>query len=153
MSAMNAPTSATGKGLWLLGVGLLALGVLLGRAIFPLEVPKPFVVEKRVEVPVERIVEKRVEVPVEVVKYVDRIVPVEKVVYRDREPAAVEPGRVAWRKLELGLSMDDVRGILGEPREIGVIGTYVTWHYGDNILGGNVRFLNGKLRYWDEPSR
>jgi hypothetical protein len=68
------------------GAGLLFVGLLAGRAFFPLEIPTPFVVEKekRVEVPVDRIVEKKV--PVEVVKYVDRFVerlvevPVEKVV-------------------------------------------------------------------------
>jgi hypothetical protein len=32
--------------------------MLAGRGFFPLEVPRPFVVEKRVEVPVESIVEK-----------------------------------------------------------------------------------------------
>jgi len=68
------------------GAGLLFVGLLAGRAFFPLEIPKPFVVEKerRVEVPVEKIVEKQV--PFEVVKYVDRVVekrvevPVEKIV-------------------------------------------------------------------------
>ena len=90
----------------LFGLGCLVAGVVIGRAFFPLEVPKPFVVEKeervevpverivekrvevpverivekRVEVPVDRIIEKRVEVPVEVIKYVDRMVPVEKIV-------------------------------------------------------------------------
>ena len=68
------------------GVAVLCVGLLAGRAFFPLQIPTPFVVEKekRVEVPVDRIVEKKV--PVEVVKYVDRIVekrvevPVEKFV-------------------------------------------------------------------------
>lgn len=68
------------------GVAVLCVGLLAGRALFTLEIPRPFVVEKekRVEVPVDRIVEKKV--PVEVVKYVDRVVekrvevPVEKVV-------------------------------------------------------------------------
>lgn len=68
------------------GAGLLVVGLLAGRAFFPLEIPRPFVVEKemRVEVPVERIIEQKV--PYEVIKYVDRVVekrvevPVEKVV-------------------------------------------------------------------------
>lgn len=68
------------------GAGLLIVGLLAGRAFFPLEIPRPFVVEKekRVEVPVERVVEKRV--PFEVIKFVDRVVekrvevPVEKIV-------------------------------------------------------------------------
>ena len=67
-------------------VAVLCVGLLAGRAFFPLEIPTPFIVEKekRVEVPVDRIVERKV--PVEVVKYVNRVVekrvevPVEKVV-------------------------------------------------------------------------
>ena len=67
-------------------VAVLCVGLLAGRAFFPLEIPTPFIVEKekRVEVPVDRIVERKV--PVEVVKYVDRVVekrvevPVEKIV-------------------------------------------------------------------------
>lgn len=68
------------------GAGLVVVGLLAGRAFFPLEIPRPFVVEKemRVEVPVQRIIEQKV--PYEVIKYVDRVVekrvevPVEKVV-------------------------------------------------------------------------
>jgi len=96
-----------------INAGMLIVGMIAGRAFFPLEVPKPFIVEKekrvevpvekilekRVEVPVEKIVEKRVEVPVEKVvekrvevpveKIVEKRVevPVERIVYRDR-PAA-----------------------------------------------------------------
>lgn len=147
----------------------LIAGVVIGRAFFPLEIPKPFVVEKviekrvevpverivekRVEVPVDRVVEKRVEVPTEVVKYVDRMVPVEKIVYRDREASVVPAGKGAWRQLELGMSMVSVRGLLGEPREIR--GGYIAfWHYGaDNVFGGSVSFTAGKVSGWSEPSR
>ena len=52
------------------GAALLVVGLLAGRTFFPLEIPKPFIVEKRVEVPVE------------VVRYVERVAtaPVEEVV-------------------------------------------------------------------------
>jgi len=147
----------------------LIAGVVMGRAFFPLEIPKPFVVEKviekrvevpverivekRVEVPVDRVVEKRVEVPTEVIKYVDRMVPVEKIVYRDRETSVVPSGKGAWRQLEIGMSMTSVRGILGEPSKVGAIGTYVTWYYGANSLGGSVNFTGGKVSAWSEPYR
>jgi hypothetical protein len=86
------------------GAGLLVLGLLAGRAFFPLEIPKPFIVEKekRVEVPVERIVEKRV--PYEVIKYVDRVVekrvevPVEKVVVK-RVEVPVE--KIVEKRIEI----------------------------------------------------
>jgi hypothetical protein len=66
--------------------GMLIVGIFAGRAFFPLEVPKPFIVEKekRVEVPVEKILEKRVEVPVEKIVEKRVEVPVEKFIYRDR---------------------------------------------------------------------
>ena len=93
MHEINGIPRAASKLSWLIGAGLLLLGVILGRTLFPLEVPTPFIVEKRVEVPVERIVEKQV--PFEVIKYVDRVVakrvevPVVKVVER-RFPLPIE---------------------------------------------------------------
>ena len=86
------------------GAGLLVLGLLAGRAFFPLEIPKPFIVEKekRVEVPVDRVIEKRV--PFEVIKYVDRVVekrvevPVEKIVEK-RVEVPVE--RMVEKRIEI----------------------------------------------------
>jgi hypothetical protein len=143
----------------------LIAGVVIGRAFFPLEIPKPFVVEKviekrvevpverivekRVEVPVDRVVEKRVEVPTEVVKYVDRMVPVEKIVYRDRETSVAPIGKGAWRELQVGMSMASVRSLLGEPVSISG-GSFAIWSYAST---GRIIFTNGKLYSWDEPSR
>jgi len=163
--------------LWLgglFGLGCLVAGVVIGRAFFPLEVPKPFVVEKekrvevpverivekrvevpvdrivekRVEVPVDRIIEKRVEVPVEVIKYVDRMVPVEKIVYRDRlEPVA--PPVTAWDKVTQGLSEDEVRQLLGEPRRIEP-GESSYWYYGDEYFVKIIIFIDGKVDWWSQ---
>ena len=159
----------------------LIAGVVIGRAFFPLEVPKPFVVEKviekrvevpvdrivekrvevpvdrivekRVEVPIVRVVEKRVEVPMEVIKYVDRMVPVEKIVYRDRETSVAPAGKGAWRQLQVGMSMASVRSLLGEPRAVDG-GHFKSWYYGDNdLFGGRVRFIDDKVSLWREPSR
>ena len=146
----------------------LIAGVVIGRAFFPLEIPKPFVVEKviekrvevpverivekRVEVPVDRVVEKRVEVPTEVIKYVDRMVPVEKIVYRDRETSVAPAGKIAWRELQVGMSMASVRSLLGEP--VSISGGYFTsWYYSASSIGGSVRFMDGKVSSWSEPSR
>lgn len=143
----------------------LIAGVVIGRAFFPLEIPKPFVVEKviekrvevpvervvekRVEVPVDRVVEKRVEVPTEAIKYVDRMVPVEKIVYRDRETSVAPAGKGAWRELQVGMSMASVRSLLGEPVSISV-SNVATWSYASS---GRIYFINGKLHSWDEPFR
>jgi len=141
------------------GAGLLVLGLIAGRAFFPLEVPKAFIVEKekRIEVPVERIViqkepfevikyvdrivEKRVEVPVEkrvevpVVKIVEKMVevPVDRIVYRDRiveKPVrSVPAGLSSWRQIAKGLTREEVRMILGEPLKIEG-GSIERWYYG-----------------------
>ena len=131
----------------------LIAGVVIGRAFFPLEIPKPFVVEKviekRVEVPVERIVEKRVEVPTEVIKYVDRMVPVEKIVYRDRETSVAPAGKIAWRQLQVGMSMASVRSLLGEPASMSD-GNVTYWNY---TSSAHVVFHDNKLNSWSEPSQ
>ena len=154
------------------GAGLLFVGLLAGRAFFPLEIPKPFVVEKerRVEVPVDRIVEKRV--PVEVVKYVDRVVekrvevpvekiveklvevPVAKIIYIDRNVeksiAGVPPGLSSWRQLSKGLSCGQVRSILGEPSRISG-GDVQFWYYNQNYSQGRLTFVESRLESWSEP--
>ena len=137
----------------LLGAGLILLlvGMLAGRALFPLEVSKPFIIEKekRVEVPVERIVEKRVEVPVERIVEKRVEVPVEKIVYRDRPAAAVAPAPQGWAGLQEGLNEEQVRALLGNPLKVMTSG-YTAWEY-PNF--GHVMFYNGRLIRWSEPTR
>jgi len=165
------------------GAGILVLGLIAGRAFFPLEIPRPFIVEKekRIEVPVERIVEKRV--PFEVIKYVDRIVekrvevpvekkvevpvvkvvekmvevPVDRIVYRDRiveKPVrSVPAGLSSWRQITKGLSRDQVRSILGEPRKIEG-GSIELWFYGQSdsyTAPSSVRFGIDGVIGWQEP--
>lgn len=153
------------------GAGILVFGMIAGRAFFPLEIHRPFIVEKekRVEVPVERIVEKRVEIPVEkvvekrvevpVVKIVEKIVevPVDRIVYRDRiveKPVrSVPAGLSSWRQIAKGLSRDQVRSVLGEPRKIQG-GDFEYWYYGSgSYLGApsSVTFYESKVDSWCEP--
>jgi hypothetical protein len=132
---------------FLSGFVLLICGVLIGRALFPIEITKTLVVEKekRVEVPVDRVVEKPM--PYEVIKYVDRVVekrvevpiekivekrievpvvrrvevPVERIVFKQAIPPVETEGSTtsypAWRELSFGMSRNAVRRILGEPRQ------------------------------------
>ena len=169
------------------GAGLLVVGLLAGRAFFPLEIPKPFLFEKenRVEVPVERIIEQKV--PYEVIKYVDRVVekrvevpvekvvtmrvevpvekiiekrvevPIERIVYRDRivekKVQSVEPSLLAWRKITLGLTRDEVREILGQPKKIDA-SLYERWYYAAYAYGdmpASVKFNRGVVSGWQEP--
>ena len=137
--------------LWLVGLLCLLAGIVLGRAFFPLEVPKPFIIEKekRVEVPVERIVEKRVEVPVERIVEKRVEVPVDKIVYRDRPSAAVAPAPRGWAGLQEGADESQVRALLGNPLKVMTSG-YTAWEY-PNF--GHVMFYNGRLIRWSEPAR
>ncbi len=140
----------------------VVLGMIAGRAFFPVEVPKPFIVEKvkLVEVPVERVIEKPV--PFEVIKYVDRVVemrvevPVEKIVYRDI-PSGVQGSRTsvqlaAWRSLSHGQSKSQVIAALGHPVRIRTCnGTYEEWYYTGQIASTTVTFFNDGVYAWSEP--
>jgi hypothetical protein len=54
-----------------------------------------------------------------------------------------------WRRLRIGMKMDEVRVLLGEPDRVVVIGA-THWYY----PGGDVSFdSRGKLEGWFEPSR
>ena len=139
------------------------VGLLAGRAFFPLEVPKAFVVEKekRVEVPVDRIVIQKE--PFEVIRYVDRVVekpvevPVERVIYRDRAVenlvTSAPAGLSSWRRLKKGISRDEVRTCLGEPLKIKG-GDFERWYYGQTASPygpATVTFYLGLLDSWVEP--
>jgi hypothetical protein len=51
-----------------------------------------------------------------------------------------------WRRLHLGMKMDEVRALLGEPERVDA--GYVTfWRW----PGANVSFISGKLDGWSEP--
>ena len=51
-----------------------------------------------------------------------------------------------WRRLHLGMKMDEVRALLGEPERVDA--GYVTyWRW----PGADVSFISGKLEGWSEP--
>lgn len=171
----RVPSTPYRSRLWLgglFGLGCLVAGVVIGRAFFPLEVPKPFIVEKekRVEVPVDRVVEKTV--PVEVIKYVDRVVErrvevpfevvkyVDRTVESDRTPQVPFPkattvsstaiDAASWKKLSVGMSPESVRNLLGTPELVGGSSFFYQWYYDDNSW---LSFVDGKLHDWSKPSR
>ena len=126
------------------GVGLFFGGLLVGRMLFPMEIAKPFIVERRVEVPVEKLVEKIV--------YVERVV--EKKVF------GVPPEVEKWRQLSKGMSRAQVRSILGEPRRVEAIsGYFEKWGYDRDPMTAYVTFGTSgrfpdtldKLEGWREP--
>lgn len=60
---------------------------------------------------------------------------------------SVPPERVAWRRLQLGMTKSQVRSILGEPRRAG--GS--KWQYGDSSYAAYVLFGTSGLIAWEEP--
>ncbi|NVK00093.1 MAG: hypothetical protein HWE12_01005 [Oceanospirillaceae bacterium] len=55
-----------------------------------------------------------------------------------------------WRKLETGMSTDDVRALLGEPLKING-GGVADWFYDNDIWHSKVTFVSGRLQAWAEP--
>jgi hypothetical protein len=92
---------------------MLIVGMIAGRAFFPLEVPTPFIVEKekRVEVPVEKILEKRVEVPVEKIVEKRVEVPVERIVYVEKKVKDPEYFIQVLRAIDLARSGQRLAGL------------------------------------------
>ncbi len=63
----------------------------------------------------------------------------------------VPEGKAGWRRLRVGMSQAEVRGILGEPGKINVAPPVTLWLYPD-ALGGNVVFdEKEKVQGWNEP--
>ena len=60
--------------------------------------------------------------------------------------------RAQWRKLRIGMTMDQVRQILGEPPKVNVRSYSIIWYY-PSALGGNVDFNTStrKVDGWSEP--
>jgi len=53
-----------------------------------------------------------------------------------------------WRQLRLGMTVDEVRALLGEPERVDA-GPVTYWLWAD----ANVYFMSGKLEGWSEPKR
>ena len=58
--------------------------------------------------------------------------------------------KMNWRKLEMGMSEEEVRSVLGKPTKV-IQGVKTLWYY-PNIYGGFVSFdKDGHLVGWNEP--
>ena len=54
--------------------------------------------------------------------------------------------RANWRRLRLGMEMDEVRALLGDPEWV-VAGAVTFWYWAK----GSVDFMRGELSGWSEP--
>lgn len=62
----------------------------------------------------------------------------------------IPAGKTSWRSLQKGMSKDDVRRIMGEPKKIEVYSGFEYWYYG---VFAKVEFDDsGLVTGWTEPS-
>lgn len=55
-----------------------------------------------------------------------------------------------WRKLEIGMTMAQVRRLLGEPKRVDNLGFIIMWSIEG---GGTVSFSGNRVESWSEPYR
>jgi len=60
-----------------------------------------------------------------------------------------------WRRLQRGMTMDQVRGLLGEPDKVEAETVLIFWKWGELVFGGSVSFDvdTNRVAGWEEPSR
>jgi hypothetical protein len=73
----------------------------------------------------------------------------------DAVKARIPPEKVAWRKLKKGMTEEEVRKLLGEPKNIrfeGMLSLY-HWYYGPSGVGPSVDFRgqDKTVLIWSEP--
>jgi hypothetical protein len=61
----------------------------------------------------------------------------------------------SWRDLRRGMTMEQVRELLGEPERVDAGPVLIYWRWGEPLLGGSVSFDTDTNRVtgWAEPSR
>lgn len=137
MREIPETVTAAGKWPWLGGVVWLAVGMLLGRMLFP----------------VERIIVQRVEVPVEVSKVPEQVPVREKAEVSVKAVPPVPDGS-PWRRLYTGMTEEDVLALLGPPLRKQQIGqTRCYWYYGEDTDNAYVDFFLGEVHQYRIPWR
>lgn len=137
MREIPEAVTPAGKWRWLGGVVWLAVGMLLGRMLFP----------------VEKIIVKRVEVPVDVSKVPDQVSVREKAEVSVKAVPPVLTGS-PWRRLDAGMTEEDVLALLGPPLRKQQIGqTRCYWYYGKDTDNAYVVFLFGNVHQYMIPWR
>jgi len=137
MREIPEAVTPAGKWPWLGGVVWLAVGMLLGRMLFP----------------VEKIIVKRVEVPVEVSKVPEQVPVREKAEVSVKAAGPVLTGS-PWRRLDEGMTEEDVLALLGPPLRKQQIGqTRCYWYYDESSENAYVDFFLGKVHQYRIPWR
>ena len=59
--------------------------------------------------------------------------------------------RSLWRQLRIGMSMNQVKSLLGEPRKIDGGSSFTYWYYSKVSWHSRVIFYDGRVDRWTEP--
>ena len=79
--------------------------------------------------------------------------------YQERNQPTAAKGnwheRGSWRLLRRGMTMEQVKGILGEPEKVDAQPVFTYWRWGEFPTGGDVEFdvNTDRVAGWSEPSR
>ena len=137
MREIPQTVTPAGKWPWLGGIVWLAVGMLLGRMLFP----------------VEKITVQRVEVPAEVAKVPEQVLDRGKA-EGGAVAAAAMLGGSPWRRLDEGMTEEDVLALLGPPLRKQQIGqTRCYWFYDEGSENAYVDFFLGKVHQYRIPWR
>lgn len=58
---------------------------------------------------------------------------------------------VSWRRLQSGMTVEQVRNILGEPLRVQRSGSLLTWYYSARFTSSYLVFMDDRLFSWNEP--
>ena len=137
MREIPEAVTPAGKWPWLGGVVWLAVGMLLGRMLFP----------------VEKIIVQRVEVPAQVSKVPEQVPVREKAELSVKAAPPVLTGS-PWRRLEVRMTEKDVLALLGPPLRKQQIGqTRCYWYYDECSDNAYVDFFLGTVHQYRIPWR
>lgn len=131
------------KNYWL--ISSLAICVILGTA---------FALSLRADSQEKPLSERVTSLETQISELQARVVRLEKQIFypaasSEQSIQRVTPGKAAWRSLQKGMSKDQVRRILGDPKDIILFPTWETWWY-PGI--GSVEFNDSNLvKGWIEP--
>jgi outer membrane protein assembly factor BamE (lipoprotein component of BamABCDE complex) len=66
------------------------------------------------------------------------------------QPRATPQTSNPWRSLQNGMTMDQVRDLLGEPIYVRSSSSFTYWFYGEDMSSQTVTFLNQRVNGWSE---
>jgi hypothetical protein len=99
-------------------------------------------------------VESRVQKLEETIQALERrIAALEEQLQEQSPPSNVNSANASWRRLQKGMTAEEVEKLLGSPSKINEYGSFAVWSYNSPSGYGSVRFRGNPraLESWSEP--